>query len=325
MAERYLQAWIPYWPLLAAFLLCVFAGCGGQQEVVATATATATPTPTWEQWLGTQMARNICEDPSHNMLYRDPTKTPPYSAEFLCRAPEPTPNTVATAVATTIAAQSLSPAPTYVLTPQPTRIPISTTKPTPRPTATPRPTEAPKPRQTPTIEQMVAWASGTAEAKRKCDQAGGDFRISNIREGEGSKWTWNYKCAQQPGTGAPQPQEDRDIAQELIRCGTSLEVVVGMAMSGGLDLSPIATCMVPHLLEALDDMFSLVDSILTNDGGTNPHLRAEFDHSTVVPAGEERRISARAERYGYLNYKFVSVKDTYSKEPLKLRFSTTVL
>ena len=94
-----------------------------------------------------------------------------------------------------------------------------------------------------------------------------------------------------------------------------------MAMSGGLDLSPIATCMVPHLLEALDDMFSLVDSILTNDGGTNPHLRAEFDHSTVVPAGEERRISARAERYGYLNYKFVSVKDTYSKEPLKLRFS----
>ena len=182
-----------------------------------------------------------------------------------------------------------------------------------RPTPTPR-----TPPPTPTMQQLTAWDSRTAEAKRKCDQAGGEFLISNIREKDGGEWAWNYKCTQQPRTQDSQPQEKLDITKELIRCGTSLGTLT-KAVSPETYLASVAGCMAPHLLEALSEMF-LSDSILVDDGGTNPHLRAEFDHTVVVPAGGERRVNARAEGYGYLNYKFVSVKDTYSKELLELRF-----
>ena len=82
----------------------------------------ATPTPTFWQWLGVQMSISRCRHPGDKVIHRNERTTPPYSADFYCKAPTPTPDAVATQVAATIAAM-------------PT--------PTPRPTATPRPTRTP--------------------------------------------------------------------------------------------------------------------------------------------------------------------------------------
>ena len=253
-------------------------------------TATPYPTPTFNEWLGREISTLKCDYPRDELVWEVARRTWPYKANFSCVSPTPRPR--------------------------------ATTRPTasPRPTATlmPRPTATPRQPEIPTTEQIIAWDPSTAAAKRECDQVNGEFQISNIRR-EGTRWAWNYNCAQGYMTQAPQPQENTDIVKELIRCGTSLETIIEAVGSGGIPYSSITRCMTPALLEALSEMFSF-DSILTDDGGTNPQLRAEFDYSAVVPAGNERRISAQAEEYGYLNYKFVSVKDTYSKELLKLTF-----
>ena len=67
------------------------------RQVQATLSPTATPTPrptqTWQQWLGQQMANSRCRTPGSIMLYRNESRTPPYSADFFCQnpTPEPTP------------------------------------------------------------------------------------------------------------------------------------------------------------------------------------------------------------------------------------------
>lgn len=303
---------------LIAFVLSLTAiACRGQVEVLEVPvtvtplpaatqetpadTANPTATPTWQEWLGQQIATGSCPNPNGVISYRNERRSPPYHADFYCRAPTPTPDAVATQVAATVAA-----------IPTPTRRPMANPRPTRRPTATPRPT--------PTFNEWLNREISTLQ----CDDPRDELTWEN------AKRKWPYKAdfwcmsptpdpTEQLREQASQPQGKKDITRELIRCGTSLEAITGMVMSGGLDFSGIALCMAPHLLGALSEMFPL-DSILVDDGGTNPHLRAEFDHTVVVPAGGERRVNGDAKGYGYLNYKFVSVKDTYSKELLELRF-----
>ena len=340
--------------ILAALLVCLTAvACGGQVEVVEVpVTVTPLPadtqralanaagpaaTPTWQQWLEQQMSKGKCPNPAGTIRYRNPKMEPPYSADFFCVSPTPTPNPFATqavAITATIAptrAPISTPTPGWrtTATPWPTPQTIYTPLPTPtaRPTPTPRtllPTVRPvlftrTPALTPTMKELAEWDPETNYAWDVCWKKGGEFEIFDVRQRADGGWSWNYRCAQDPGPQDPRPQDGQDIVQELVRCGTSLEAITEAMATSGIPVQSIVGCMAPVLIDKLFEMFS-EDSTSSNDGGTNPQLKAEFGNSAVVPAGNELRIGAQGERYGYLNYKFLSVKDTNSKELLNLKF-----
>ena len=161
-------------PMRVALVLVVLAGLlttgclGGGEPKAAVVTVTqetpanaAEPTPTWQQWLGEQVARGECGDPSNILMYQNVSREPPYSADFFCWTTGSTPNAVATQVAATVAA-----------IPTPTRRPSPTPYPTRQPTSTPYP-----PPEHMLAEMNPVMATDTAV----CEWSGGINRVERLR------------------------------------------------------------------------------------------------------------------------------------------------
>ena len=173
------------------------------------AKATPTSTPIWQEWLGQQIATGRCPNPGQVMLYDSERRKPPYSADFYCLAPTPTPDAVATRVAATVAA-----------IPSPTRGPTAMPRPTRRPTTTPWTVQS-----TPTMQQMVEWDPGTNHASDMCWRNGGEFEIYDIRQRADRGWSWQYRC------NSPPEEELRRLTeglseQELLKCGLGIAAAV---------------------------------------------------------------------------------------------------
>ena len=131
--------------MLAILAIAMTAGCLDDRApepevIVVTVTQEAParmaePIPTWQQWLGEQVAKDRCGDPSNSLMYRNEDRNPPYSADFYCRRPTGTPDAAGTQVEATVTAASPPTRP-----PRATLAPVSTPTPTWRQTATPFPT-----------------------------------------------------------------------------------------------------------------------------------------------------------------------------------------
>ena len=128
-----------------------------------------------------------------------------------------------------------------------------------------------------------------------------------------------------PEAADAEPIESQDIStmlmEDLWRCGTSWEVITGLAAAGPLSTAPVMECLSQTAAEELiENLAPVLDSILTNDGGTNAQLEAQYEHSFVVPAGQAQQWIEVADEDGQLFYEWISVKDTYSDELLELEF-----
>ena len=183
--------------MLAVLAGLLTAGCLGNKApepeiVVVTVTQevppnAAGPTPTWKQWLGEQVAKGECGNPSNTLMYQNVSREPPYSADFFCRASTRVPNIVATQVAATVAA---IPTPTRQprATPRPTLAPVSTPTPAWQQTATPYPT--------PTFNEWLGWKTSTL----KCEDPRDELAL------ETAQWTWPYEASFSCMSPTPIPQ-----------------------------------------------------------------------------------------------------------------------
>ena len=214
---------------LLAFAVSMTAiACLGQVEVVEVpvtvtplpAAALESSTPTWQEWLGQQIAAGKCPSAASTMHFRNEHRDPPYSADFYCQKPTPTPDAVATRVAATV--EAISPtARRPAATPGASLIPVSAPTATPRPTATPWPTATPRPLPT----QVQAWPTPTPTPQPPpeyllaelnwimaidtavCTSSGGTNRVEKLRtdvgestpvsgwgEYNGTTWYWEHHC-----------------------------------------------------------------------------------------------------------------------------------
>ena len=193
--------------VLAVLAGLLTAGClgGGEPEpkaVVVTVTqephaSVAGPTPTWQQWLGEQVAKGECGDPSNILMYQNVSREPPYSADFFCWTTGSTPNAVARQVAATVAA---IPTPTRqpTVTPHPTRQPQATLRPTLAPVSTPTPTwqQTATPFPTPKFHEWLSEEMSVLQ----CDDPRDQLKWGNGRR------TWPYNADFWCVSPTPQPR-----------------------------------------------------------------------------------------------------------------------